>query len=161
MKKNSGSVAPKERINIVYKPSDSDSKEKIELPLRLMVLSDLTSEEDERSVSEREVMTINKKNFDSIIKKSNVSVKTHVDNVSGNSGEPLEVNLKINSIADFSPDNIAQNVPEVKRMLDIRESLVALKGPIGNSSSFRKAIQQKLSDPSEVEGLKKTLKIEG
>ena len=37
-----GSVAPKERVNIVYRPAIGDGREEVELPLRLMVMGDFT-----------------------------------------------------------------------------------------------------------------------
>ncbi len=35
-------VAPKERVNIVYKPSLDDAQEDVELPLKMLVLGDFT-----------------------------------------------------------------------------------------------------------------------
>lgn len=157
MKTKTGSVAPKERINIVYKPSDGDAKEKIELPLRLMVLTDLTGKEDSTPLEEREVFSINRNNIDSVMKKLDVSMSTYVENTTNPDGEPLKVDLKFEKMEDFKPDAIAQRVPELSKMIELRESLVALKGPIGNSPSFRKAIQQKLTDTSEASKLKKAL----
>ncbi|HKT99965.1 MAG TPA: type VI secretion system contractile sheath small subunit, partial [Paraburkholderia sp.] len=37
-----GSVAPKERVNIVYRPATGDAKAEVELPLKLLVLGDFT-----------------------------------------------------------------------------------------------------------------------
>ncbi|MBR3665419.1 MAG: type VI secretion system contractile sheath small subunit, partial [Lachnospiraceae bacterium] len=42
------SVAPKERVNIVYRPATGDAQEEIELPLKLMVLGDFTLKQDDR-----------------------------------------------------------------------------------------------------------------
>ena len=44
----------------------------------------------------------------------------------------LGISLKIESMADFSPDNIAKQVPELNKLLELREALLALKGPMGN-----------------------------
>ena len=33
-----GSVAPKERVNIVYRPAIGDAKAEVELPLKLLVV---------------------------------------------------------------------------------------------------------------------------
>ena len=43
-----GSVAPKERVNIVYRPATGDAKEEIELPLKLLVIGDFTQRPDDR-----------------------------------------------------------------------------------------------------------------
>ena len=41
-----GSVAPKERVNIVYKSSVGDQTEEVELPLKLLMLGDYTGLSD-------------------------------------------------------------------------------------------------------------------
>jgi bis(5'-nucleosyl)-tetraphosphatase (symmetrical) len=41
-----GSVAPKERVNIVYKPATGNAQEEVELPLKIMMLGDYTQRSD-------------------------------------------------------------------------------------------------------------------
>ena len=45
-----GTVAPKERINIVYKPATGDAQEDVELPLKMLFIGDYTGRPDPRSV---------------------------------------------------------------------------------------------------------------
>ena len=54
--------------------------------------------------------------------------------------------LKINSMKDFNPANLVDQVPELKKLMELRDALVALKGPLGNAPAFRKAIESVLSD---------------
>ena len=61
-----GSVAPKERINITFKPATGGAQEEIELPLKLMVLGDFTQQVDERKVEDRKPINIDKNNFDEV-----------------------------------------------------------------------------------------------
>ena len=42
------SVAPRERINIVYKPATGGAQEEIELPLKHLVMGDFTFRKDDR-----------------------------------------------------------------------------------------------------------------
>ena len=60
-------VAPKERINIVYKPATNMDEEK-ELPLKLLVIGDFTGRADETPVEERERIDINKDNFNDVLR---------------------------------------------------------------------------------------------
>ncbi|SQI27087.1 type VI secretion protein, family [Salmonella enterica subsp. arizonae] len=59
----------------------------------------------------------------------------------------------------FSPDNIARQVPEMKKLLELREALVALKGPMGNLPAFRAQIQALLNDESSREQLLNELSV--
>lgn len=48
-----GSVAPKERVNIVYRPATGDAKEDVELPLKLLAVGDFTLKETNTPVENR------------------------------------------------------------------------------------------------------------
>jgi len=142
-----GSVAPKERVNIVYKSNVGDQTEDVELPLKLLMLGDYTGKEGDDVVEERTPININKDNLDEVIKGMNLSLDLHVKNtLSEEEGEPMPVHLNIKSMNDFSPECVAQQVPELNSLLQMRNALVALKGPLGNVPAFRKAIQNILSD---------------
>ena len=41
-----GSVAPKERVNITYKPATGGAQEDVELPLKILMLGDFTGRAD-------------------------------------------------------------------------------------------------------------------
>ncbi|MGF1805153.1 type VI secretion system contractile sheath small subunit, partial [Aliivibrio sifiae] len=66
--------------------------------------------------------------------------------LSGEEGAQLGVDLTFNSMKDFSPEAIAKSVPELNGLLELREALVALKGPLGNVPAFRKKIAAVLQD---------------
>ncbi len=61
------SVAPRERVNIRYQPATGDNRERVELPLKLLVLGDYSMKDDERPVEDRELTGINKNNFDQVM----------------------------------------------------------------------------------------------
>ena len=48
-----GSVAPKERINITYKPATGDAVEDVELPLKMLFIGDYSGKPDPRPLEER------------------------------------------------------------------------------------------------------------
>lgn len=62
-----GSVAPKERVNIVYRPATGDAQEEVELPLKMLIMGDFTQTEDERAVEDREPINIDKDNFNDVM----------------------------------------------------------------------------------------------
>ncbi|MCK9908484.1 type VI secretion system contractile sheath small subunit [Microbacteriaceae bacterium K1510] len=142
------SVAPKERVNIRFKPATGNVKEEVELPLKLMVLGDFTGRADDRPVEERDLVNVNKDNFDEVVKSQNLSLDLSTENKLDDSPEAgkMSVSLKFESIKDFEPERVAQQIPEVRTLTDLRAALVALKGPLGNVPSFRKAIQNLLED---------------
>ena len=156
-----GSVAPKERVNIVYRPATGDAKEEVELPLKLLVVGDFTSSPDDRMVEEREPINIDKDNFNEVLKAQNLSLDLTVPNkLSDQPDEELSVSMKFESIKDFEPEAIAKNTPELNKLLELREALNSLKGPMSNRPEFRKKIQELIKDEAAREQLLKELKLE-
>lgn len=143
-----GSVAPKERVNVTFSPDTNGAQEEIELPLKLMVLGDFTQREDERKLEERQPISIDKHNFDEVLAKQELNLSFNVPNRLQDDAEDedLAVNLRINSMKDFNPANLVEQVPELHKLMELRDALVALKGPLGNAPAFRKAIESVLSD---------------
>jgi len=157
-----GSVAPKERVNIVYRPATGDAKEEVELPLKLMVLGDFTLKPDDRMVEDRDPVSIDKDNFNDVLKGQGLELSLNVPNaLSGKDDEQLAVQMKFESLKDFDPDAIVRNVPELAKLMDLREALKALKGPLANVPEFRKKVQELIKDPGAREKLLKELGITG
>jgi type VI secretion system protein ImpB len=153
-----GSVAPKERINIVYKPATGNAREDVELPLKLLFIGDYTGRADPRPLEERKPINIDKDNFQQVLSEQNLSVDLAVpDLLSGEKDANLAVNLRFKHLSDFGPESIVEQVPELKRLLDLRKALTALKGPLGNVPAFKRKIQALLNDEGQREKLVKEL----
>ena len=139
------SVAPKERINITYKTKTNNQEADVELPLKLMIMANLTGYNDTPR-EEREVVSIKKINFDQVMQKMDIKTNFTVENKLGLGSDEINIELKISNMKDFSPDNIAKQIPEINQLLELRKALVSLKGPMGNIPDFRKAVLDALKD---------------
>jgi type VI secretion system protein ImpB len=141
-----GSVAPKERVNIVYKPATS-GQEEVELPLKILAIGDYTGRRDERQLEDRKPINIDKDNFEEVMEKHNLGVDLTVpDRLSGEEGAELAMSLGFRSMRDFSPEGILQQVPELRQLMELRSALTALKSPLGNKPEFRKQLEKLLGD---------------
>ncbi|MBU3825415.1 MAG: type VI secretion system contractile sheath small subunit [Candidatus Oceanisphaera merdipullorum] len=143
-----GSVAPKERVNVTFKPAIGDAKEDVELPLKLMVLGDFTQRQDDRTIEERSPVSIDKNNFNEVLAKQELSLSLAVANTldEHDAHNDLAVSLSFKELKDFNPASVVEQVPELKALMELRDALVALKGPLGNAPAFRKAIESVLQD---------------
>ena len=145
------SVAPKERVNIRYKPATGDMKEEVELPMKTVIMGDFTMRPDETPLEDRDRINIDKDNFAEVMRAQNLSLDLSVkDQLSevpeGEEAEEMGVHLDIKGLKDFEPEQVVKQVPELRKLLELREALTALKGPLGNVPAFRKAIQQTMDD---------------
>ena len=145
-----GSVAPKERVNITYKPAIGNAKEEVELPLKMLMLGDYMMRPDPRPLEDRKPINIDKDNFQKVMSEQKLALNFGVkDKLSEAEDSELNVNLKFRRLSDMEPEAIANQVPELKKLLDLRAALTALKGPLGNEKAFRNKIQQILGDPAQ------------
>jgi type VI secretion system protein ImpB len=157
-----GSVAPQERVNITYKPATGDAKEETELPLKMLFIGDYTGRADPRAVEDRKPINVDKDNFQQVLAEQNLTLTLQVPNrLAEKADEELPVNLRFRSLDDFGPQAIAEQVPELKQLLELRQALTALKGPLGNVPAFRKKIQALLGDAQAREKLMAELGVKG
>jgi len=150
---NDSTVAPKERVNIVFKSTTDGLQEDKELPLRLLMLGDYTLSKEERILEDIPVISINKHNFDDVLNSKHISLDMVVDNKLDSDASEIPVSLTISKMSDFNPDSIVLQVPELKTLLDVRHALTSLKGPLGNVPAFRKHMQSILQSKDSREKL--------
>ncbi|OCG49108.1 MULTISPECIES: type VI secretion system contractile sheath small subunit [Gilliamella] len=156
----SASVAPKERINIKYVPATGDQVEEKELPLNLVIVGDHKGRTEDTSIEERQLVSIDKNNFNDVMEKSNIKLTFNVPNkLQEDNDEELSINLDIKNLHSFNPDQIAKQVPEINNLIQLREALTALKNPMGNIKAFREAIAHVLSDDKARKNLLNELQI--
>lgn len=145
--KKEASIAPKERVNIVYKVATGNVQEDVELPLKQLVLGEFTDKFADKSVEDREITNIDKDNFNKVLDAYDVNVDLTVPNkLSEDPDEEMNVTLDFKTMRDFEPEAISNKVPELKKLLALREALVALKGPLSNVPKFRNKLQTLVED---------------
>ena len=153
------SVAPKERINIVYNSISGDAKQEVELPLKLLVTGDFTGREDDTAVEDRKVVSVDKTNLNDVMRACDLNVTFTVKDTLTDSANEIPVNLKFEEFRDFEPENVVRQIPELRKLLELRDALTTLKGPMGNVPAFRKLLQSLISDKTSREHLMEELKL--
>ena len=152
------SVAPKERVNIVYKSSIGDQQEEAELPLKVLMVGDYTNRPDDTPLEDRKPINVDKDNFNDVMAKQNLEVAVQVANkLSDEKDAMLDLKLQFKKLDDFGPEGVVNQVPELRKLLELRAALTALKGPLGNIPAFRKKIQALLGDEASRKQLMKEL----
>lgn len=156
-----GSVSPKERVNIVYKPATGDVQAEVELPLKMMVVGDFTLRKDETMLEDRKPISVDKDNFDKVMQGQGLSLQLQVPNkLSDDPEEKMTADLKFETLKDFGPDAIVEMVPELAKLMQLREALKALKGPLSNIPNFRKKLQDLVNDEKARDALLQELGLD-
>jgi type VI secretion system protein ImpB len=141
----------KQRVTVSILPS-STAQEEVELDYRVLVTGDYSksirgSHKDGATLKDRKVRVVkNKKGFQDVLKDLNPKLKIHVPNkLSGGEEEQLEVNLDITSMKDFHPDQIAQNIEPLSKLIEARERLKNLKMAVVSDPKKKKALENALT----------------
>ena len=92
------SKAPKERINITYRPA-TNTKEQKELPFRMAMLGDFTLRPDDTPLEERKMIRVDKDTFNDVMRSQELGVSVNVPNkLTGKEGDELAANLKFSTL---------------------------------------------------------------
>jgi len=141
------SEIPKARVNIQLSLHTGGAQKKVELPLKLVVVGDYSNGTEQRPLSEREKVSVNKNNFNSVLAEFSPSVNFSVENTLANDGSEEAINLTFRDIKDFSPEQVARQIPQLKAMLAMRNLLRDLKANLLDNQAFRKELEKILLDP--------------
>lgn len=134
----------KPRVQISYDVEDNGALVKKELPFVVGVLGDFSgdSKASLKALKHRKFVNINGENFEQVMSSIAPSVKTKVENTLKGDGSEIAVDLTFKSMDDFTPGKIAQNIPALKRLLDIRSKLNQLLTKIEKSDELEEALSK-------------------
>jgi type VI secretion system protein ImpB len=136
---------PPSRIDLTLDVATGDAKEKVELPLRLLVMSDLTGKKEDTPLSEREVISVTDNNFDDVMESYDLDLECVVpDNLRGEGD--MKVELEFDNLDDFEPEQVAQQVPELSRLLAARNLLKDLRNRLISMREFREQLEEIITD---------------
>ena len=120
---------PAARVNIKLDLHTGNAKKKVELPLKLLAVGDYSNGKEQRPLSERDKIDINKNNFNSVMAEFSPAV-----------------NFK--SLKDFEPEQVAKNIPQLRVLLAMRNLLRDLKSNLLDNATFRRELENILKDPT-------------
>lgn len=136
---------PPSRVDLTLDVATGDASEEVELPLRLLVMSDLTGEREEMPVDDREIISIDNSNFEEVMESYDLSLEYTVPNRLTGEGE-VEVELDFDTLDSFKPEAVAQQVPELSRLLAARNLLKDLRNRLISMGEFREELERIISD---------------
>jgi type VI secretion system protein ImpB len=123
-------------------------QKKVELPLKLLTVGDFSNGREQRPLSEREKIDINKNNFNDVLAKLSPTVNLSVENTLAGDGLNEEINLTFKNIRDFEPEQVARNIPQLRVLLAMRNLLRDLKSNLLDNAAFRRELEIVLKDPA-------------
>jgi type VI secretion system protein ImpB len=153
---------PRSRLTLTYRTTVNGEPEVVDLPLRLMVLGDFSagsSQDRQVDLEERQLRSINGNNLPHVMKDMGIRLNFEVKNRinPADPDETLAVDLPIERINSFSPDEVAKSVPKIRALLLLRQLLQELQTNVSNRKAFRKQLKELFEDPAALKQVREEL----
>lgn len=141
---------PKSRLTLTYRTEIDGEPEAVDLPLRLLVMSDFslgTSDDRKVDLDERRLRQLSAGNLNDIMADMNIRLQATVANkIDPKEREDLEVDIPIKSIKDFSPQNFAMLIPKLRGLVELKQCLEQVQSDISNKKGFRRLLNALYSE---------------
>jgi type VI secretion system protein ImpB len=154
--KKVGRVRPP-RVQIEYDVEIGGAIQKKELPFVMGVLGDFSGQPEKPlpRLRDRNFVSIDRDNFDDVLKGANPRLVYRVENRLSGDGDDsmLPVELKVTSMADFEPERVARQVEPLRKLLEMRERLSDLKNKLYGNDKLDQLLQDVVQSTDKLQHL--------
>ena len=152
----------KPRVHITYEVETEGAEILRELPFVVGIMGDFSGDPTQqlRPLSERKFIQIDRDNFNEVMARMTPGLNLRVDNKLADDGSQMAVSLKFDSIDDFEPARVAEQVPALKALLETRNKLRDLMSKVDRSEQLESLLEQILTNENELKSLSGQLGIE-
>lgn len=148
---------PKSRINIALNVETHGAQKQLELPMKLLVMGRFSNDADQGNIGSRQKVAMTQTNIDAVMNDLSPTLKMAVNNHIHQDDSELVINLNFNSIKDFHPENIVNQVPELKRLVAMRNLLKELKANMIDNRTLCSELQKLVGDDQTAKQLQHSL----
>jgi type VI secretion system protein ImpB len=145
----------KPRVHITYEVETEGAEILRELPFVLGIMGDFSGDPTQqlRPLNERKFIQIDRDNFNEVMARMTPGLNLRVDNKLADDGSQMAVSLKFDSIDDFEPARVAEQVPALKALLETRNKLRDLMSKVDRSEELENLLEQILKNENELKSL--------
>lgn len=142
------------RVHIEYEVETFGSRQKVELPFIMGVMSDLSgkSNVEKKTIDKRDFVEVDIDNFDQKMESIAPRAAFVVDNTLTGEGK-MAVDLNFKTLDDFSPGAVAKNVPALAKLLEARNQLNDLMAYMDGKDGAQNLLDRVLKDPDLLKAL--------
>ena len=143
------------RVQITYDVEVGDSIEKKEIPFVVGVLGDFSGKPDEPlpKMMDRKFVEIDRDNFNKVLEGMKPRAAFRVDNKLANDGSQLAVDLRFKSMDDFHPENVAEQITPLKKLVEARKRLSDLLTKLDGNDKLDELLQDVISNTDSLKKL--------
>lgn len=151
----------KPRVHITYDLETNGAVAEKEIPFVMGVMGDYSGDntENKKPLKERKFSQIDRDNLNEVMSKLSPELMLKVENTLENDGSEMSVNLKFNSMEDFEPHKIIEQVASLKKLLETRNKLRDLLTKADRSDELESLLEKVLSNSTAMSSLSQELDV--
>ncbi|MGM3150736.1 type VI secretion system contractile sheath small subunit, partial [Escherichia coli] len=126
------------RVQLTYDVEKGDAIEQKELPFVVGVMGDFSGNPEQPlpKVKDRKFVNVDLDNFDEVMEGVAPRAVYRVPNKISDDGGEFGVELKFNSIEDFRPEAVVQQIEPLRRLLESRTKLADLRNKLAGNEKL-------------------------
>ncbi|WP_413112322.1 type VI secretion system contractile sheath small subunit [Thaumasiovibrio sp. DFM-14] len=151
----------KPRVHITYEVETDDTSVRKELPFVVGVMGDFAGQNTEslKSLKDRRFIQIDNDNFDDVLKKMNPGLSFRVENTLEGNDSKFDINLSFESMKDFEPGAVVNQVEPLKKLMETRNKLRDLMTKIDRSEQLEDVLESVLNNTTNLNQLASELDL--
>lgn len=143
------------RVQLTYDVEKGDAIEQKEIPFVVGVLGDFTGQPGQPlpKLKDRRFVNVDLDNFDEVMQGMAPRAQFRVPNRISDQGGEFAVELNFNSIDDFRPESVVQQVEPLRKLLEARTKLADLRNKVAGNEKLEDLLNDVLSNTAQLEQL--------
>jgi type VI secretion system protein ImpB len=145
----------KPRVHITYQVETEGAEVEKELPFIVGVLGDFSGNPTAplKPLKDRKFIQIDRDNFNEIMARMTPGANFKVENTLKGDGSEMAVQLKFDSIEDFEPAKIVEQVEPLRKLLATRDKLRDLLTKVDRSEDLEGLLERVLQNTDDLKKL--------
>lgn len=140
------------RVQLTYDVEVGDVREVKELPFVVGVLGDFSaaSELEKTKLKDKKFINVDLDNIDEVMESLAPRASFQVENTLTEEGGKMSVDLTFNSMDNFNPEQVVQQVAPLRRLVEARERLTDLRNKISNNERLEDLLDEVLKSTDQI-----------
>ena len=152
------------RVHITYDVETGDAVEEKEIPFVVGVLSDLSGNPEQPlpPIKERKYVEVDRDNINEVLEGVSPRLAFKVDNkIEEDSDSKVGVELNFKSLDDFHPENVAEQVEPIRKLVEVRKKLYNLMAKLDGNDKLEELLQEVITSTDKLSQIAKKEEAEG
>jgi len=140
------------RVHLTYDVEIGDAIEEKEIPFVVGVLGEFSGNPENPipKIKDAKFVNVDGDNFDDVMKGMTPRAVYRVPNKLSEGGGEFAVELKFNSLEDFRPESVVQQVEPLRKLLEARTKLSDLRNKLAGNDKLEDLLQDVLASTEKM-----------